>query len=154
MFILSPGTRVWLGVLVLCLLGSPLFTLGEAQGQQPGPSDKNAEIKKLLKERHDELTKAVELLTIQYREGRVKFETLAQAQRDALKASVDLYDSSRERIAALRKFLEAVTQMHDMTDAMFKVGQVTRVAVHQARAIVLEVRIELSREELKAMTPK
>jgi outer membrane protein TolC len=41
-----------------------------------------------------------------------------------------------------------------MTDAMFKAGQVTRVAVYQARAIVLEVRIELLREELKATTPK
>ena len=84
----------------------------------------------------------------------MKFETLAQAQRDALKACVDLYDSSKERIAALRKFLEAVTQMYDMTDAMFKAGQVTKVAAHQARAIVLEVRIELLREELKALTPK
>jgi outer membrane protein TolC len=154
MITLGPGTRETLAILLVCLLGSPLVTFGEAQGQQPGPSEKNEEIKKLLKERHDELTKAVDLLTIQFREGRVKFETLAQAQRDALKASVDLYDSSRERIVALRKFLEAVTQMYDMTNALFKAGEANQVAVHQARAIVLEVRIELSREELKAMTPK
>jgi len=44
--------------------------------------------------------------------------------------------------------------MYDMTDAMFKGSKVSKVATHQARAIVLEVRIELLREELKAMTPK
>jgi outer membrane protein TolC len=145
---------VIVGLLAICLLGSPLFTSGNAQEQQPGQSDKNAEIKKLLKERYDELTKAVDILTNQYGQGTVEFETLAHAQRDALKAGVDLADSPNKRIAAIRKLLEAETQAYDITERLFKAGRVTIIAVYQARAIVLEGRIELLREELKAMTPK
>jgi hypothetical protein len=115
------------------------------------PSDKNAEIKKLLKERHDELAKAVIELTAQFMAGVVAFDTLAEAQRDALRPSLDVYDDSKERIAALDKFLEGTTQMYDVAVNKAKAGLVPGVAVRQARAMVLEARIALLREESKAL---
>jgi RNA polymerase sigma factor (sigma-70 family) len=118
------------------------------------PPDKDAEVKKLLKERYETLAEAADLLGIQYRQGSVKFETFAAARRDALHASLDLFESPKERISALSKLLEAVTRDFEMAQNSYEVGKATKIAVNQAKAIMLEARIALLREENKASPKK
>jgi hypothetical protein len=116
------------------------------------PPERDAEIKALLKERYETLTEAADLLRNLFREGHVKFETLAAAQRDALEANLDQYDSPKERVAALRKFMETVTQTYQMANAQFQTGQVNKVTLDQAKAMVLGARIALLREQSKTLS--
>jgi RNA polymerase sigma factor (sigma-70 family) len=118
------------------------------------PPERDAEIKALLKERYETLTEAADLLRNLFREGNVKFETLGATQRDALEANLDQYDSPKERVAALRKHMEAVTQTYQMANAQFQTGQVNKVTLDQAKAMVLGARIALLREENKASSKK
>jgi hypothetical protein len=118
------------------------------------PPDRDAEVKKLLKERYEALAEAADILGIQYRQGSVKFETFASVRRDALSASLDLFDSAKERISALRKLLEAVTQDFEVAQNSYEAGKATKIAVNQAKAIMLEARIALLREEKKASPKK
>jgi hypothetical protein len=118
------------------------------------PPDNDAEIKKLLKERYEALSQAADLLRTPFREGKVKFDTLAAVQRDALEANLDLYESPTERVAALRKLLDGVTATYEMAKAQFQSGAVNIVVLHQAKAMILAARIALLREENKVRSTK
>jgi outer membrane protein TolC len=134
-----------------------LLDTGPAVQAHPEPPareepDKAAEIKKLLQERVETLQETVKLLTAQYQAGIVDIGRVLQAQRDLLKATIEFSDMPQERITALRKFLKVAEVLAQTTEAMFKAGSTgsSKVDVLQARAFLLEARIELLREELKA----
>ncbi len=142
--------RMWVLVPLVLVAGLPhiIRQSVHAQSSRQAPAtaaDKSTEIRKLLQERYATLTELLPLLTRSYREGTVDFSILAMAERDALKATLDNYESPKERVVTLHKLLEFAAQLHAMTDAHFKVGKNTIATVLQARAIMLEVRIELLR---------
>jgi outer membrane protein TolC len=122
------------------------------------PAEKNpdraTELKALLKERCDTLSKLLVLLMTRYKAGTVDFAWVAQAERDALKATVELDDSPEKRLAALQKVRDRANEFVQVAEARFKAGGVDETDVIQARAILLEARIELLREELKAQPGK
>lgn len=159
MSIVQAGQRAWIGCVLVTVLGWFLCTRPAAQAQSKPPAreqpDKAAEIKKLLRERHAALQEVVRLLMAQYRAGAVGFGRIAQAERDLLKATLDLSDDSKERRAALGEVQKIAAAIVQLTEARFKAGTgATQADVLQARTVVLEVRIELLREELKAKPRK
>jgi outer membrane protein TolC len=158
MSVVQAGQRAWIGCFLVPVLGWFLCTGPAAQAQSKPPargeSDQAAEIKKLLKERRDALQEVVKLLMAQYRAGAAGFVGLAQAERDLLKATLDLSDDPKERRAALEEFQKIAVEIVRLTEALVRVGGTTRVDVLQARTVVLEVRIELLREELKTKPRK
>jgi DNA-directed RNA polymerase specialized sigma24 family protein len=125
--------------------------------KRAAPPDDNAEIKKLLKQRHDELAMRVDYWTARVREGRATVEPLLEAQHEALEAKLDLDEDPNQRVTALRKFLEAVTQTHDAIDEKLKLGGIAAAdpgTLHKSKALVLETQIALLRAELRAGSKK
>jgi hypothetical protein len=129
-----------------------------AEEQQKPPAqktpDRATELKALLREQCDTLSKLVDVLLRYYEIGRVDFARLAQAEREALKATVELDDSPQNPLAALQKVRDMATKVAQVTETRFKSGLCSEADVLQARAALLEARIELLREELKAQPAK
>jgi outer membrane protein TolC len=117
--------------------------------------DKAAELKKLLRERRDTLAEVVKVLQEQYKAGRVMdFAKLAQAQREAAKAALDAADTPKERLAALTDFQKVAEANLRLAEAQVQAGFGAPTDVLQAKALLLEARIEILREELKAKPAK
>jgi hypothetical protein len=144
-------------IVVLLLVGW-FCAAGVARAQPKETSktaaDKTAEIKTLLKERRDTLQKVVERLVAQFQNVRVDFRSLAQAERELLRATLEVDDGPEARLAALRKYHESSEAVFKFAEGQLKVGTVNQVEVLQAKAIMLEAKIELLREELKAKPRK
>ena len=116
--------------------------------------DRDAEIRALLEERHKTLTKVLELLTAQYKEGATDFSKIYVAMKELTKASVELDCSPEKRLAALRADLESAKGILQLAKERFDNGQVTEVDVLQARLMLINATIELLREEGKSQPRK
>jgi hypothetical protein len=151
MFIVPPFNRVWLGFLFMFLLSWPLCIGAPAQAQSKPQDDpkKGAEIKALLKERQALLKKVLTHMQARYAVGAADFSMVAQAELDALKATLDVVEDPKERIAALQQHQKTAKEIVQLAEEKFKVGASTEVDVLQAKAILLAARIELLREEQK-----
>jgi len=132
---------------------------GAATQAQPKPDlkrdpDKPAEIKTLLKERHMLLSQVVAQLTAQYQAGKLDFTRLGQAERDLLRATVELEEDLEKRIVLLQEGEKTAKKIVALAEAQLKVGTTTGVDVLQAKVVLLEVQIELLREKAKVKPRK
>jgi hypothetical protein len=84
----------------------------------------------------------------------LNFQSIFQAERDLLRATVDLDDSPEVRVVALRDQLKMAEEFAKVAEAQLKDGVLSPADAMQAKALVLEARIELLREELKAKLGK
>jgi hypothetical protein len=154
MFYVRPIKGSWTGLFLVALLAGSLRA-GAAQPQPKsnpqGSPDKAAEIKTLLKERHDKLQQGMNLLVAYYKEGKGigEAEGIFRAQRDLLKVILELHESAEERVAALEKHLMFATSFQELTKARAMAMTVRQADVVQAEASVLEARIELLRAQSK-----
>jgi hypothetical protein len=73
-----------------------------------------------------------------------------QAERDLLKATVDLDETPEKRLAALEKVQDLAKKIVTIAKARFDSGRGTEADLLQATAVFLEARIDLLREELKS----
>jgi outer membrane protein TolC len=148
------GTR--LVILLISLFGCIACTgaAAQAQSKPKDADDKKAEIKTLLKERCELLEKVVEQLTAQYQAGTIRFSEVAQAEREALKASLDVEEDSEKRLATLQKLRKNAEGIVEVAEALSKKGLITEVDVLHAKAVLLEVRIEVLQAEQKAKERK
>jgi outer membrane protein TolC len=135
------------GLLVLAVTAT-----GAAAGANK--DDKAEEINRLLVERHKTLRAVADMLMAQFKDGKVGFERLAEAQRAVLRAALDLPQSPEKRLATLRELRDLADATRRAVEARFKVGKVSQVDVLEAEAALLEARIELLREEAKAKPRK
>jgi outer membrane protein TolC len=120
-----------------------------------GSKDDDAkELKRLLLERHETLRKAADVLRVQYQNGRIPFGSVIQVQRDFLKATLELPQSAEKRRAALEEYRQFAEQTLKIAQALFEGGQAIQADVLEAQAALLEFRIELIREKLKATSRK
>jgi outer membrane protein TolC len=108
----------------------------------------------LLKQRHETFRELVEMLVAQYRAGVVDFGRVAAAQRDMLRAAAELEEDAQKRLDALRGVVEIATRVQQGTEDRHKAGIVGQADVLQAKAVLLEARIELLREELRSRRGK
>jgi hypothetical protein len=122
---------------------------GQPEPESKGASDKAAKIKTLLKERHDLLTKVVAQVTDQYNLGAVDFESVAQAEQELLKATVELEEVRDKRITLLQEDQKLAEVIVAIAERWSKSAQGGKVDALRAKAILLEVQIELLREEEK-----
>jgi hypothetical protein len=114
-----------------------------------GADDKEAELKALLKERSELLSKSVKGLAQRYRSGYASYEELARVQREALKAALDLAEGPKSRLALLRELRGAAEGASKVAEARFEAGIGTEDQALQARAMLLETRAEILKEEAK-----
>jgi hypothetical protein len=139
--------------LVMLLSWLPCCAAAEEKPVQKA-NDKAAEIKALLKERQETLAKLSEILLAQYREGAIDFRRVAGAQRDALRAAADLEQTQQERLTSLRKVQDLANTVFQIAKDKFKSGSGTESEVLQAKAMLLEAKIEVLREERNAKPDK
>ncbi len=118
------------------------------------PQDKQDVIKALLKERRDLLNDVATAMTKAYFERKVGWEVLVQAERESLRADLDWFDRPEERIQAIEKHKKLADKILAITDAAEKVGKLARTDVLQVRAYVLEIQIELLKEQRKTRPAK
>jgi len=90
----------------------------------------------------------------QYRAGAVGFTELATAQREVMKASLELEDDADKRKAILQKLKANAEGTVEAAEAKSKAGLATQVDVLQAKALLLEVSIEILRAEKKGKPSK
>src|SRR5579864_264413 len=118
-------------VVVVSVLGAGcLVTIrviaDEKSSKAESSSSSDAEkIKDLQKERLDLLQKLLAQVTAHYKAGVIPFSAVAQAERDYLKASIDVEDDREKRITILKKIQENADQAVRIADGMFKNGLVT-----------------------------
>jgi outer membrane protein TolC len=153
MSISQPGNRLWIVVFAYFLITGGI---ARAQSEQKPPDspDKATEIKNLLKERRELLKTILDLLVAQAQRGAVNLQSLYQAQRDLLQATLDIANSPEGRIAALKDQLKMAEDFAKFAQDAFERGTTSKVEALRAKTVVLEARIELLREESKAKTGK
>ncbi len=83
---------------VVVLLALFLPGVGVLQAQQPAD-----EIKSLQRQRIEKLNQVVEILTQQYTVGRGSIESLRDAERELLKAELELSENPIERLAVFQE---------------------------------------------------
>jgi len=116
-----------------------------------GPIKMPANIRELQKERFDELEKLVKVLRSQYTAGKVDFPRVAHAEIALIDAGLELAETPAQRIEHLRKSATFASGLLKFVEARFQAGAKDSEAdLPQARAVLLEIRIRLLREEEKA----
>ena len=113
---------------------------GAASQAQPnsdpkGGPDKAAEIKTLLEKRHTLLNTVVAQLLAQYKAGTVDFAKVVQAERDLLRATLELEEDLEKRIGLLRKGEKTTKEIVALTEERFKARTTTQVDVLQAKVV-------------------
>jgi len=142
------GLRTWKHKRTAILLALSLACVLCTNAVGSEADDKAAEITTLLKERNDMLKKVVEEMTQQYNAGRVPLESVIQAERESLKADLELAKGRREaRIAVLRNVVKNAEELAKTTEGRVNAGIASQHQALQAKAFVLEARIDLLREE-------
>jgi hypothetical protein len=135
-------------VVIFCFLA--VIAIARAED----PTKKAAELKSLLEERHKLLFQTMEARIEEFKAGaNSSIALMVQVQRELLQATLDL-QTSEERKANLQKCLEMATSVADTAAARHKAEKLGRADLMQAKAMVVEVRIELLRDEMKAKPRK
>ena len=139
----SKRTAILLALSLACVLC--ISAVGSAA------DDKAAEITTLLKERNAVVKKVAAILTEQYNAGMVQLESVIQAERESVKADLDLLAEGRRqaRIAVLRNAVMNAENLAKAAEARVNAGRAGSDQALQAKAFVLEARIDLLREEQK-----
>jgi outer membrane protein TolC len=136
-------------VLLIWFLAPGAAAQAQREPEPKEASDKAAETRTLLKERHTLLTKIVAHVTARYQAGATDFTGVAQAQRDLLRATLELEEDLEKRIALLQGNEKTAKEAVEVADRKYKSGQSPEVDVLQAKVVLLEVQIELLREKAK-----
>jgi hypothetical protein len=115
--------------------------------------DKPTDVKALLKERRDLLSKAVDEMMETYLLPRANasypLQQVIQAERDSLRADLDWFDKPKGRIQAIEKHKKTADRLLAIATANVKIARQPIYVVPQAKAYVLEVQIELLKEKEK-----
>jgi outer membrane protein TolC len=127
-------------------VGAALLLLGVGVLQAQQPAD---EIKSLQKERIEKLVQVVEILTQQFISGRGSMESLRDAERELLKAELELSENPKERIAVIQKVSKDATNLARIAKMGFDAGKFAKTELLQAEAFELEIRIHLLKEQQK-----
>lgn len=124
--------------------GNIVATLRESES---GTQDK---VRELMKERHAVLVKIAKLAAEKYKAGQIPGVEALRAQRNVLESSLELAQTSAERIVLLRENLELTEQLKKNADARLNAGVGSQTEALQAEALMLEMRIRLEREAIKS----
>lgn len=120
----------------------------------PEAKPEPAKLKELLKERHAVLTKVADLVAAQYQHGTVSLDRVADTQRALIESGLELAETPMERVVLLRKLVKLTETLNENAQARFKAGAAPETEVLQIRALLLDARIRLVREEEKAKANK
>jgi outer membrane protein TolC len=158
MFMVHPHNlkswRLFFISLLIWVLDAGAATQAQPKPEPKEASDKAAAVKTLLKERHMLLSKIVAQVTTQYQAGVTDIARVVQAERDLLRASLELEEDLEKRIGLLREGEKTAKEIVALTEARFKAATTTQVDILQAKAVLLDVQIELLRAEGKVKPRK
>jgi hypothetical protein len=143
---------------LLLLLAAWICTTRTAHAQSvetpKKEKDKAAELKTLLKERRDTLQKVLDSSIDLARRGRGGLQAVVEAEREALRATLEVDEEPEVRLAMLKKCNEHAKEFFKIAEMGFENGRVSQVDLLKMKALALEAQIELLREELRAKKSK
>jgi hypothetical protein len=141
--------RRFIPAIFVCLAAfSGIFVFQSAAQQQGESTDGTAaQIKELQKERVETLERLVAMYLAHYDNGKIAFESLAAAQNELVYARLELTDKPEERIALWKKQLESAESMRKLAEMKFQNGATTQSDVCRAKALCLDFKIKLLREQ-------
>ena len=141
---------VGLGLTLLVLLvGGGIAARSGTAPRPAGVDSKDTKVKALLKERHATLQAIASLTTKQYERGTASVVQVAEANRTARHAELDLCDTDKERVAVLEKMLAEAKEYEKSAEQLHKGGSIPFTAALKAKADRLEVEIALERAKGK-----
>lgn len=129
-------------LLAVGLLVLPVIS-AEQNGKQSDTLDD------LLKQRRDTLQQLVKVVKEQYHQGTSDYAAVAKSTDQLIDAELELADNHQERIALLKRRVDLMESLEALTEGQFLSGQRAPSEPLQARAAVLEAKIELARERDK-----
>ena len=143
-------TPVGLGLALLVLLVGGVIAARSGTSPRAAAADaKDTKVKALLKERHATLQAIASQTTEQYKAGAASVLQLAEANRAARNAELDLCDTDQERVAVLEKMLAEAKEYEKRAEQQHQAGSIPFTAALKARADRLEVEIALERAKGK-----
>jgi hypothetical protein len=107
------------------------------------------QLHRLLLERQEILDKMADRAWEFVEEGRVSMVEYTKAKATALRARLDLCETSAERVDVLKQLVKLYTETEAWTEKRAASGRATSVDVDMAKADRLNAQIELVQEELK-----
>jgi len=119
----------------------------DAKDAQAPDDDPAARIVSLLKERRDTFRQLATVVEQAYRQGEGTFASVIQASNSLLEVELDLATDKAERITLHEKRVANVKQMEQITMALHRNREATRVDVLAAKGARLKAEIELLREQ-------
>ena len=112
----------------------------------PVPEKKDSpEVKALLKERRDVLTKAVEARSQEYEAGRGTQAALLEVSRELLKVKLELATKPAERVAAHEEHFNAMRKWEELVKEGYEAGRIKAADYFEMRAARLGAEIGLRR---------
>ncbi len=107
--------------------------------------DRDTKLKALLKERHAILEQAAEAVRASFQNGRASYRQVAEANRDALRAELDLCETDKARVAVLEKLVAEARNSEAIAQADHKAARASFADTLKATADRLEAEIALER---------
>jgi hypothetical protein len=120
------------------------------QARKKARQEQERQLHKLLLERQQILDKMADHALKFAEEGRVSMVVYTKAKATALRARLDLCETSAERVNVFKQLVKLYMDAEAWTERRATSGRATAVDVDMAKADRLNAQIELTKEELKA----
>jgi hypothetical protein len=135
----------------------PFQKRNEAAPEKKAAGKSEDRLHKLLKERRDKATRALQVRMQLYKAGSnepgtgapVTLQMLNEYSRNLLKAEVELSTDKKEKLKAHERHLKQIQETAKITEAMYKVGRVGEATLVSVQYEALDAEIELEREKAR-----
>src|SRR5262245_44174296 len=111
------------------------------------PPRTNDQILALAKERLTILTQLHELSLAAYRQGTTSLSEVLEAKQSLLSAKLDVCRTKEERLKVYEEMITIAEQTKDLTERLAQAAETPQYKVLQAKAHLLQARINLEREK-------
>ena len=133
-------------VIALVVVATASGTTARLTQGAPHPETNNRSIQKLLQERLSVLEELVKVEVEAYHRCEVKFDSVADANRQLIKAQLELATRPEERIRLRESFLKLMGETHKMAEASYRASRGSLGDVLTSKAMRLKAEAELMRE--------
>jgi hypothetical protein len=151
----SPKSRAhYFATLALILIGVFFLATPFVQGNETKPSGSLEQLRELLVQRHTLLKEIVTDLQRQVNVGMRDPSVLSAATVALYRAETELCTTDAERIAVCERMVKALLAHQDRIAQHVEVGAMSNWQLNDAKAAVLQARIDLERLRLGQPSPR
>ncbi len=144
-----------IATLILTVIAALLLMAPASPQDRVNPSRKERiegsakKVKELQKERIATLKEMADLITDQFRNGRVPFEEVLEARLLVFKAELDAAEKESDRITLYKNIVDELKKFETVADQRVKAAQGSQSTFLKVKARRLEAEINLERAKAK-----